>query len=295
MMVVVGLGLTACGSSSKTATTATTTKAPGTTTAEESKAPAVAVTANEYSFSLPTEIPGGVVKLGLTNKGKEAHDFQLATIDGAHTKEEITASLATEGAPIPVWLHPVGGVGTVGPGAPPGEAYVKLSPDTAYWYVCTESTDQNKAHSELGMIGQFTTNATSPASDLPKASASVKAKEYGFEISGIKAGEQLVSFTNTGPAQIHLFAAFPIQPGKTLDDVKAAFAQGPGSPPDSSPDSTPTTQGRRRRSISRRASRWALSTRACRRWPRSSSNPVAMHSSASFRITPVARRTSPRA
>ncbi len=231
MVVVVGLGLTACGSSSKTSTTPTT--------AEQSKAPEVAVTATDYSFNLPASIPGGVVKLNLTNSGKEAHDFQLLKIDGTHTKEEIVAQFGSEGAPIPDWLHAAGGAGTVGPGAPPAVAYVKLAPKTAYWYVCTESTDDNKPHSGLGMIGTFTTGDTSPVADLPKTTATVKAKEYGFDIQGIKAGEQLVNFTDSGPAQLHHFVAFPIQPGKTLDDVKAALAQGPGSgPPDASAPSS---------------------------------------------------------
>jgi len=227
MVVVVGLGLTACGSSSKTSTTGTTAAA--------SKIPEVAVTATEYSYNLPPTTPGGVVKLKLTNTGKESHDFQLFTVDGTHAKEEVVAAFASEDA-TPPWLHASGGAGSVGPGAPPGEAYVKLSPKTTYWYGCTDSTDDNKPHSTLGMIGTFTTDDTSPVAELPKAGATVKAKEYGFEINGIKAGEQLVSFTNAGPAELHHFVAFPMQPGKTLDEVKAFLAtQGPPDP------SAPTT------------------------------------------------------
>ncbi len=235
MVVVVGLGLTACGSSSKTSTTPTT-KASG-AAAEESKAPEVAVTATDFSYTLPSSVPGGVVKLSLTNSGAQAHDLQLLTIDGTHTKDEIVENFASEGAPIPPWLHAAGGVGTVGPGAPPSAAYVKLAPKTAYWYVCTESTDDNKPHTSLGMIGTFTTADSSPVAELPKTDATVKAKEYGFDIKGIKAGEQLVNFTDSGPAEIHHFVAFPMQPGKTLDEVKAFLAtQGP---PD--PSAPPTT------------------------------------------------------
>jgi len=239
MVVVVGLGLTACGSSSKTSTTATT-KASG-SAAVESKAPEVAVTATDFAYSLPASVPGGVVKLSLANNGQQPHDFQLLTIDGTHTKEEIVASFAGgEGAPIPPWLHAAGGLGTVGPGAPPSVAYVKLNPKALYWYICTESTDDNKPHSSLGMIGSFTSGDTAAVTELPETSAKVKAKEYGFDIQGIKAGEQLVSFTDTGPAQIHHFVALPMQPGKTLDEVKAFLAtQGPPDP--SAPSTPPTT------------------------------------------------------
>jgi len=235
MVVVVGLGLTACGSSSKTSTTATT-KASG-SAAVESKAPEVAVTATDFAYALPASVPGGVVKLSLANNGQQPHDLQLLKIDGDHTKEEIVANFGSEGGPIPPWLHGAGGVGTVGPGAPAGVAYVKLEPKAQYWYVCTESTDDNKPHTSLGMIGNFTTADSSPVAELPKTDATVKAKEYGFDIKAVKAGEQLVNFTNSGPAEIHLFAALPMQPGKTLDEVKAFLAtQGPPDP--SAPAST---------------------------------------------------------
>ncbi|MGI9079681.1 MAG: hypothetical protein ACR2GF_02460 [Acidimicrobiales bacterium] len=246
------LGLAACGSDKKTATsnttatsgsTATSGAAPSSTEAP-TKAPDVAVSAAEYSYSVPSEVPGGVVKLTLTNKGKEPHDFQLLQIDGTHTKEEITKVIASEGGPIPVWLHPAGGVGTVGPGAPPGVAFVTLKPKATYWYICTESTDQNKAHSELGMIGSFTTTDKSPESALPDAGATVKAREYGFDVSGIKAGEQLVKFTNTGPNQIHHFIAVPLAKGKTLDDAKTFLAsQGPNSGPPSGEPPVDFTKG----------------------------------------------------
>ncbi len=231
MMVVVGLALSACGSSSKTSSTATTAAA--------SKAPEVAITATDFSYDLPASIPGGVVKLSLTNNGQQPHDFQLLTVDGTHTKEEIVENFASEGAPIPAWLHAAGGVGAVGPGAPAGVAYVKLAPDMAYWYVCTETTDDNKPHTSLGMIGTFTSGASSSVTDLPSTSATVKAKEYGFDIKGIKAGEQLVKFTNAGPNELHHFVAFPMQPGTTLADVKTFLSsQGPPAPSDPSAPST---------------------------------------------------------
>jgi hypothetical protein len=218
LAVAAALSLVACGSSKKKESTSATTAPP--------QPSEVAITANEYSFGLPPTIPAGAVQLKLTNAGKEPHDLQLATVDGTHTKDEIVKNLASENEPISTWLHAAGGVGTTKGGGAQA-AYVTLKPNTTYWYFCTETTKDNKAHSELGMIGTFTTGATGGVAAMPTATATVKAHEYGFGITGIKAGEQLVEFTNTGPNQIHHFVAAPIVAGKTFDEAKKALATPP--------------------------------------------------------------------
>lgn len=220
MAVVISLVAAGCGDDSdESASTDQTT----TTTAP--KAAEVAVTATDFAFQLPPAVPSGVVKFTLTNTGQQPHDFQLLKIDGTQTLAEIKKIVGSEGGPIPEWLHGAGGVGTVGPGAPPGEAFVKLEPGARYVYICTEDDEKTKkSHADLGMIGEMKVDGTSPATELPKADASIVAKEYSFDIQGVKAGEQMIDFSNAGPAEIHLFVAAPILPGKTIDDVKKAFA-----------------------------------------------------------------------
>ena len=225
-LAMAALVFTACGDNKKdtdnTAASATSTTAAAPT--------AVSVTAKEYAFTVPS-MPTGVVKITLTNEGKEPHDFQLIAVDGTHTKDEIVKVVGSDDAPIPSWLHGAGGVGSVAPGASPGTAYVKLEAGKTYWYFCSENTDDNKPHSALGMIGQLTVSGTSASDALPSAPASVTAKEYTFDIQGLKSGEQLVKFANDGPMQIHHFVAFPMLPGKTIDDVKKAFSSNDQSGP----------------------------------------------------------------
>lgn len=220
--ILLAIGLVACGDNT-TDSAATTTSPPASTAAQ------VAITASDYAFQipatvLPARVPGGVVQLTLTNTGKEPHDFQLATIDGDHTQDDIVQVLSSQDNPTPEWLHGIGGVGTVAPGGPPGIAWAKLDAGKKYWFFCTESTDQNKAHAGLGMIGNFTTEGESPLTALPRPDSTVVASEYSFDIRGVKAGEQLVEFKNDGPDQLHHFVAFPIQPGKTVADVESALA-----------------------------------------------------------------------
>lgn len=197
----------------------------GTTTTTAPQPAEVNITATDFAFQLPPAIPSGVVKLTLTNSGQQPHDFALLKIDGTHSLAEVKKIVGNDTGPIPEWLHGAGGVGTVGPGAPPGVAFVKIEAGAKYVYICTEDDEKTKkSHADLGMVGDMKVEGTSPATDLPKADATIVAKEYTFDIQGIKAGEQLIDFSNAGPSELHLFFAAPILPGKTIDDVKKALA-----------------------------------------------------------------------
>jgi uncharacterized cupredoxin-like copper-binding protein len=181
-----------------------------------------------WSFQTPAGgVTGGAVKVQLTNKSdKDAHDFQLVRVDGTHTADEVKTIIGQDGAPIPMWLHGAGGVATVGPGQS-GEATLRL-PAGHYFYFCNEDTN-GKKHSQHGMFGQLNVTGDSGAA-FPTPTAHVNALEYKFETSGLKGGSNLVEFKNTGK-ELHMVLAAPILPGKTIDDVKAAFSskdqQGP--------------------------------------------------------------------
>ena len=85
-------------------------------------------------------------------------------------------------------------------------------------------------HYKHGMLGSLKIQGDKGKGDLPKADASVKAKEYGFDISGLKAGANTVSFENTGQ-QFHHALFIPMAAGATLDDVKQFLASN-GPPPE---------------------------------------------------------------
>jgi hypothetical protein len=230
----VALAVLAAGcSSSKSSSAGGTSPSTAATTTTAPEAAKVNVTAKDYSYDIPP-MPSGVVQITLTNAGQQPHDLQLVRIDGSHTLAEFKTQVAeaADDAPIPTWVHGAGGVGTVGPGAPPGVAWVKLDAGATYFFFCTETTDDNKKHSSLGMLGQLQMQGASPANALPAADATLVAKDYSFDIPGLKAGPNTIVFRNDGPNQLHHFVAAPITAGKTLDDVKAALAsQNPTGPP----------------------------------------------------------------
>ena len=65
---------------------------------------------------------------------------------------------------------------------------------------------------------------------LPSAPATVSAKEYSFDASGLKAGKNQIAFENIG-AEPHHIIAVPMTPGATIADVRKFFKTEKGKPP----------------------------------------------------------------
>lgn len=193
---------------------------------EESKSTPLAVTitdvGDQVKLDLPSSVNGGVIGLTLKNGGQGPHSLQFVKIAGTHSTAEVAAFLGSseEGGPVPDWFSEGGGIGTVAPGQT-GTATFKLS-EGRHIVWDDESGGPNDANNGTrGGIAEL--NVTGDGGgELPDADGSVSAKEYEFTVRGLKAGKTSVRFENTGK-QYHHFIAAPMLPGKTLDDVKAAF------------------------------------------------------------------------
>ena len=183
--------------------------------------------AKKFTFDVPSDISGGVVTLELKNDGKEFHDFQLVKAVDGHTLDDLLSEVESEDAPLSDWVDPPGGASHAVPGATT-RSTLELEPDATYWYFCTESSGgeeegtEEVSHAGNGMAGEFTVEGDSGA-ELPDAPASVTAKDYSFEVSGLKAGKNTIAFVNDGPEQIHHALFFPVVEGKTFEDAKAAL------------------------------------------------------------------------
>ena len=199
--------------------------------AHAADAPAkLTVTAADFSFAgVPASIKGGLTMITLKNTGKSPHDLQLLKIDGVHTDAEAAAvTNSPDGAPIPAWIHGAGGVGTVAPGKS-SSATLNLDAGT-YVYVSTESDEEKKtSDAKSGMVGRFTVKGTKSAASL-SAPATIASKEYGFDVTGLKAGANTVLFKNSGK-QLHHVVIAKIRTGKTIADVKASFSSNDQSGP----------------------------------------------------------------
>jgi plastocyanin len=222
--------LAACGGDDDDATAKS--QLASTKQADAKKPPVIQFTASgsngAWSYQLPADgVSGGVVTLRLTNKStQDPHDLQLVQASGTHSATEVKKFATTDGGPIPAWLHAAGGVGTVSPGKT-GEATLRLEPGH-YYAFCTEDTN-GTSHAGAGMFTEFDVSGKSDA-QLPAPTAHIEALEYKFTTSGLEAGDNLVEFTNSGK-QLHMVLAVPLLPGKTIADVKQAFASNDQSAP----------------------------------------------------------------
>lgn len=174
-----------------------------------------------------------MLKIDLKNTGKEPHELQLARVKDGTTAEQFVKEVlgSDEGAPIPDYLiGPAGGVGVIPPGTS-ATSTQKLDAGT-YIFFCSFEGEAGP-HYDAGMLGTTTLKGDKGKGDLPTSSASVKARDYGFDLSGLKAGSNTVLFENTGK-QLHHAFFLPLTAGATFDQAKEALtsdAEPTGPPP----------------------------------------------------------------
>jgi hypothetical protein len=215
LVTVVALGVvaSACGSSSKSGDKVTTTTAPAPLT----------ITAGDYAFTgLPKTIPAGIVDATFVNKGSVPHEMAWIKV-AAGTTPKAAFGKVIQGGAFPAFLEAASGIPNTEPGKTTSTKF-NLTPGD-YIALCTDtgvvgSTKDGQPHFARGMYKQVTVTG-SGGDTAPTAAASITAEDYGFALSGLKAGENTIAFTNTGPTQWH-FADISVFPkGTTIAQAEA--------------------------------------------------------------------------
>jgi hypothetical protein len=175
----------------------------------------------DVRIDAPRKVPAGLVEIELRNRGKALHDAQLFRLDGDRSAGHIVGALeAPDNEAKPRWLHPSGGVAPVRPGESatvrqvltPGVYYVA---DTQERAVPSGGKLVNASKGGIARI-EVTGNTTA---ELPEGDATIVAKEYGYDVKGIDAGDNLVEFRNAG-RQFHQAIAFPLEDGIGIGAAK---------------------------------------------------------------------------
>ena len=191
----------------------------GTSPASSPKATTVEVGATEYSFDVPEEVAGGVVRMRFTNTGGLPHEGK--------TEEDVRAVIESGGEP-PDWAEDVAGV----PGLSPGEAITvtrTLEPGT-YAFLCFFPDPEGTPHAALGMYEVFTI-AGDTGLTAPEPDATITTTDDGLDVPALSAGQQTVQFQNEGTKPHELFLA-TFAPGKGVNDVDGWIEGGyRGEPP----------------------------------------------------------------
>ena len=168
-----------------------------------------AITAADYSFTAPESIGGGLVRLTLTNNGKEDHQAQLFRLNEGVTlqKFQSTAESAIKALPEKgevVFLDILatgtleGGPASITPGGTT-EAIVSLKPGQ-YVLVCFLSGADGVPHAGKGMVKPLTIAAPAVGQPTPPQSqTTMNVMEYAFvDTPNLKAGKTMIQFINNG-------------------------------------------------------------------------------------------------
>jgi hypothetical protein len=183
---------------------------------------------NQSTLKAPTSADAGLVEITLENRGKRLHDAQLFRVAGGQTAAETLAALGKSlqaGAPLPGWLTYAGGVQATKGG---GSETVTQALEAGTYYV--GDIEGTSGPPNPSTVPRIVVSGEVGDAELPETDATASAFEYGFEAEGLKSGKNLVLFENSGDEPHHL-EAFPLLPGRTIEDVKAFVKTEKGKPP----------------------------------------------------------------
>jgi hypothetical protein len=182
---------------------------------------------DKVSFDLPAQVKPGATELTLVNNTKEQVEFQLVQLDEGHTMAEFYPAIEKDGAPIPTWLHAMGGVGEASPGER-RTVVVDLKAGNYSWF--SNTTPEQEGAEPLykrGGEGSLEVTGDPSGATLPATGAQITAKEVGptdyrFEVSGFKAGPTQITFTNGG-GELHHVVIARLNDGATIDQAQEFF------------------------------------------------------------------------
>ncbi|HKT08054.1 MAG TPA: hypothetical protein VJR24_09170 [Gemmatimonadaceae bacterium] len=220
--LVAAAALAACTRSAPDAKTTDSTTAAAPAPAATSNV--LTITATDYAFDAPAQVPAGFTTIRVQSNGKEPHQAALIRIEQGKTFADFAAAvkaMAKEPGPPPAWLVDDGGPN---PPMPNGtaESIQYLAPGT-YAIVCFVPSPDGTPHIAKGMMRELTVTPMSTAGAVaaPNADASITLADYSFtDAAPLGPGHHVIRVTNNGP-QSHEVVLIRLEPGKT----GAQFAQ----------------------------------------------------------------------
>ena len=188
----------------------------------------VLITARDFAFEAPMEIPAGLTALQLVSDGPSLHHVQLVRFEDGKSLKDFLGAL--KGEAFPTWASDAGG-----PAPPPpndtSTVIQDLAPGT-YGLICFIPSADGVPHVAKGMSRELkVVEATGPAAAEPEADLVIKLLEYDFQLSApITPGKHIIRVENLG-IQPHEIAFAKLNPGKKPEDVTAWGMKQVGPPP----------------------------------------------------------------
>jgi hypothetical protein len=223
-------GIAACSVKEAPKTPDTTAATPAAATAAAPNE--VTITASEYKFDAPDQIPAGLTTFKLNDTGKELHHATLIKLDSGKTVADLANGMKNmkPGTPPPGWVIPAGGPNAAPPGG--GSALTMVMKPGNYAIVCFIPDSKGVPHFAHGMVKGLTVTENPNANMTePTADVTVTLKDYQFDFSTpLTAGKHTIKIV-TAPGQPHEFTFFQLTPGKVAADIPKYVETGMKGPP----------------------------------------------------------------
>ena len=193
----------------------------------------VTVTARDFAYDAPAEIPAGMTTFHLVNQGPDVHHLQLVKLEQGKTVDELVKALKP-GTHMPDWAVQMGGPNTPRPGGGISDGTVKLDPGS-YAMICLIPAPDGVPHFVKGMTKTLTvTPSETAAAPEPTADIVVKLVDYDFQFSQpLTPGRHTIRFENPGPQAHEMFIA-KLSPGTTAEKF-LEWIEKPKGPPTAEP------------------------------------------------------------
>jgi hypothetical protein len=185
------------------------------------------------TFQAPKTTKGGLVKVDFTNEGKAPHGVQFIQYTGDHTMQDVLQNLGSNSNVIPDWLIAQGGTSTV-PGGQTTSATLNL-PSGNYALVDSASIGGGGPSSGPPATTGMTVSS-GDTGDLPDTDSKITAAtngqdRYKWDVSGLKAGDNQITFNSQGDDADHLIIAVPVKgQAPPLSQIQQDLAKN-GPPP----------------------------------------------------------------
>lgn len=230
------LVLAACTAKDASETAAADSAAAPVAPAAAAAANEVTITATDYAFDAPAEIPAGLTNFRMVDNGKELHHATLIKLEEGKTFDDMINGMKTmkPGTPPPGWLIPAGGPNAAAPGNTVSLTMV-MEPGN-YAIVCFIPDAKGVPHVAHGMARPLTVTPNANANTTePEADITVTMSDYKFDFSKpLTAGKHTLKLV-TAPGQPHEFTFFQLSPGKTAADIPKYVETGMQGPPPALP------------------------------------------------------------
>ena len=128
----------------------------------------VRIEVRDYSLTLPAHVHAGRTAFTLDNRGAEPHEVRFLRLAAPHAVDDFVA-WQKSGQPIPEWLEPAGGIGSVAPGLTVD--YVATLTAGPYVVLCGDSSPDGTSHLAKGMFAAVQVDPDGASAPAPDAEA----------------------------------------------------------------------------------------------------------------------------